>query len=238
MITDFKIDAFENPISKLPDAPQLSAPELKAYFDSSPDELKNALNRTIGELSSTQGAENVGFMQSDRIHADTVQEAIENVQGQIKEVVLGKLPEGSVDETRLAQPVLDRFAAAEGHVDTVEQALKAETKAREDGDKAVSSRVDSVKSIAEGRCRIKSGKYIGTGKNIGETRQEINVGFAPKLVIVFQGYVILTQANDQYEYGYVQTTKTGFTAICTRHSDSEINGFNTYGTQYWYVAIG
>ncbi|WP_143436203.1 hypothetical protein, partial [Intestinibacillus massiliensis] len=44
LFSQHKIAALTNLLAALPDEPQLSAQELKAYFDSSPEELRRAVN--------------------------------------------------------------------------------------------------------------------------------------------------------------------------------------------------
>lgn len=57
-----KLNGFLKKIGDLPDKPtpgSMSAADLKAYFDSSPEELRLALNKLIDELEAT-GASNIG----------------------------------------------------------------------------------------------------------------------------------------------------------------------------------
>lgn len=236
MITDFKINAFQKPIASLADAPALSAPELKEYFDSSPEELKNALNGTIAELCSTQGAKNVGFMRSDSVHADTVQEAIENVQGQIKNIALGQIPEGSVDETRLAQAVLDRMSAEEN------------TRAEKDAEikESTAARMDEMQMVLDSKCRIVVGKYQG---NRAELRH-IYLGFKPKAVLlvtdngavttypeIFGG---LALQNAPLQFNSLQAlvlTDTGFNVSFGDVHSLSVKIRTNDGRWYYYIAF-
>ena len=59
-LTDHKITYWENPISDLPDSPQLSADAMKTAFDSNSNELKTSVNGIITELTSTAGAGQIG----------------------------------------------------------------------------------------------------------------------------------------------------------------------------------
>ena len=49
--SDHKITAFQHKITDLPDQPSLPANELKARFDSSPEELRQAVNGICDEAS-------------------------------------------------------------------------------------------------------------------------------------------------------------------------------------------
>ena len=45
--SDHKIQTFTHKISDLPDQPNMQPEELKAHFDSSPEELRQALNAPV-----------------------------------------------------------------------------------------------------------------------------------------------------------------------------------------------
>ena len=72
MIKNYKIEAFERPVSSLADNPLISAGELKAHFDSNSMELKEALNSVIDEISGETGAENVGFGENSSVSDELV----------------------------------------------------------------------------------------------------------------------------------------------------------------------
>jgi hypothetical protein len=59
-----QLGAFQKLVADLPDIPNMSSAELKSYFDSSPNELKNAFNALVVALQSTtagdSGAKNIG----------------------------------------------------------------------------------------------------------------------------------------------------------------------------------
>ena len=91
-----------NIIAKLDDEPNdiggLTAAELKAQFDAAGLAVQSYINESlIPDLK----AENLGFTTSAGVPAHNVQEAIEQVQGQITQVVLGELPDGSISPEKL-----------------------------------------------------------------------------------------------------------------------------------------
>lgn len=104
-------------IQKLDDEPNdvggLSAAELKAKFDAAGLAIQGYINET---LIPDIKADNLPFAQSAAVPAGTVQGAIENVQAQIAEVVVGKIPDGSITPEKLtgaARRFYRRFYAGE-----------------------------------------------------------------------------------------------------------------------------
>lgn len=95
-----------NIISKLPDEPNdeggMTASALKATFDKAGTLAKTAINKLIAALGASTAAGNIGFARSTEVPADTVQDAIENVQSQIAGVALGSIPDGSITAQQLA----------------------------------------------------------------------------------------------------------------------------------------
>ena len=87
-ISSRKIAAFTKLIESLADKPNLgSTTLLKQYFDSSPDELKTALNGLIDDLlaigDGTSGADNIGATTVTGIVGNTVQTILENIKALI-----------------------------------------------------------------------------------------------------------------------------------------------------------
>lgn len=75
MLSDYRITGFEKPVSALPDVPQISAQELKAWFDSnSVNELKDSVNGIIDALTADTGASEIGCGE-ERSIADAVDAA-------------------------------------------------------------------------------------------------------------------------------------------------------------------
>ena len=109
---------FSKRIVDLPDQPDMSARDLKAYFDSSAEELRQSFNGLCDALIDFSAAAKMGYRESAGVPAQTVQSAIENVQKQVRDASVGKLPSGCVDGDKLAQDVRDRFTAIENSVQT------------------------------------------------------------------------------------------------------------------------
>lgn len=96
---------FSKRIVDLPDQPDMSARDLKAYFDSSAEELRQSFNELCNALSDFSAAAKMGYRASAGVPAKTVQDAIENVQQQLRNASVGQLPSGCVDGDKLAQDV-------------------------------------------------------------------------------------------------------------------------------------
>ena len=88
----YRQGAFTKRLADLPDQPNMQAAELKTYFDSSPEELRQALNRLCDALGEFSAAAKLGYTASAGVPAQTVQDAIENVQKQVRDASVGKLP--------------------------------------------------------------------------------------------------------------------------------------------------
>lgn len=185
-----KQDTFAKRIISLPDQPNMQPDELKAYFDSSPEEVRQAHNNLCDALttatSDTSAAANIGFTRTAGVPADTVQAAVENVQSQVKDAMLGNIPSGSVTNDKLAQDVRDHFTAIENSVTT-------ETAARTSGDSnlqgkinTLNSRMATAESAIARKCEITTGSYTGTGT---VSRQTIALGYQPAAVFVCAGQV-------------------------------------------------
>lgn len=74
-----KLNAFQKKVADLADVPSMSSAELKSYFDSSPDEVRQALNAVIDVLYSTttdSGAKNIGVNAISGLSASNVQTAL------------------------------------------------------------------------------------------------------------------------------------------------------------------
>lgn len=95
-----------NIISSLGDEPNedngLSAFELKAKFDTAGRLAKEAINKLIAALGASTAAKNIGFARSTQVPAGNVQDAIDNVQGQLAGVSQGAVANGSITSEKLA----------------------------------------------------------------------------------------------------------------------------------------
>ena len=92
-------------ISKLGDEPNeddgLSAAGLKAVFDTAGKLCKTAINKLVEALHSNSAAGNMGFLRSESVPADNVQDAINNVQSQIAGVSQGGVANNSVSTEKI-----------------------------------------------------------------------------------------------------------------------------------------
>jgi hypothetical protein len=106
-LADNKIASFEKRISDLPDrpSPTYSATDIKGYFDSSPEELRVALNGIIDDLLSTiagtSGAEAVGSAPISGLTGTSVYAQLVALEAQIQALVGGVLPPGVVTSAML-----------------------------------------------------------------------------------------------------------------------------------------
>ena len=82
-----KLNDFTHKIIDLRDQPNMQPDDLKAYFDSSPEEVRQAYNGLCDTLGSAEAASGIGFQRTAAVPADTVQAAVENVQSQLDAAV-------------------------------------------------------------------------------------------------------------------------------------------------------
>ena len=177
-----KQDTYEKRIASLPDQPNMQPDELKAYFDSSPEEIRQAHNGLCDALteatSGTSAAAGLGFQRTAGVPADNVQAAVENVQQQLDAAVMGNIPSGSVTQDKLAQDVRDRFTA-------IENSATAEASTRASKDSNLQSQINThtsqISSLTSTKCEVVFGSYTGDGQ---ETRT-IALGFYPQAVVLF-----------------------------------------------------
>jgi hypothetical protein len=89
-ISSYKIAELQNRIVELPDKPNtlVSAQALKEYFDSSPEELRQALNGLIDNLLSVEagdsGADNIGISAIADLNGTTVRALIQSLRDILK----------------------------------------------------------------------------------------------------------------------------------------------------------
>lgn len=98
-------DAAVRVIRNLPNRPtgtgRMSAAALKAAFDQAAESIKRYVNSLIDELQAATAAGQIGFARSAAVPADTVQDAVENVQGQIAGVSQGAIPNNSITAEKM-----------------------------------------------------------------------------------------------------------------------------------------
>lgn len=192
-LSDQKLTGFSKKITQLADQPNMQPQELKAYFDSSPEELRQAHNGLCDALCASDAAAGLGFARSAGVPADTVQAAVENVQQQVRDAVVGSIPSGSVDGDKLAQDVRDRLAAIESNA--AEEA-------------AIRSQMQSQISTNTAQIATKCEVYIGTYTGDGSEERTISLGFTPKAVLVMsaEGYSAYWHNYTRYYYGGLATS--------------------------------
>lgn len=169
-LSDQKLKGFSKLISALPDQPRMQPQDLKAYFDSSPEEVRQAHNNLCDALCTPDAAASLGFARTAGVPADNVQAAVENVQQQVADAVLGNIPSGSVDGDKLAQDVRDRLTA-------IESAAASEASIRQSTDSSLQSQITS---LSLGKCEVIAGTYTGDGQPV----RLISLGRKPKAVYV------------------------------------------------------
>ena len=96
------------------------------------------------------------YTASAGVPAQTVQDAIENVQKQVRDASVGKLPSGCVDGDKLAQDVRNRLTA-------IEHAAESETNARTAADTDLQSDMNTVKTTLTVKTACHFGTYTGDG---------------------------------------------------------------------------
>ena len=157
---------FSKRIVDLPDQPDMSARDLKAYFDSSAEELRQSFNGLCDALIDFSAAAKMGYHESAGVPAQTVQGAIENVQKQVRDASVGKLPSGCVDGDKLAQDVRDRFTA-------IENSVQAEAATRSNMDATLQQRLEQAGQVLTCKAEITASHYIGDG----QANREIKLGY-------------------------------------------------------------
>lgn len=228
-----KQDTYEKRIASLPDQPNMQPNELKAYFDSSPEQLRQAHNGLCDALteatSSASAAANLGFQRTAGVPADDVQAAVENVQAQLDAAVMGNIPSGSVDSDKLAQDVRDRFIA-------IENAAKSEASTRSSGDLNLQNQINAHTTQLAAKCEVVFGSYSGNG----QASQFISLGFSPKAIIVAQSDGTMINGN-RIQGGFVLPGASGGLVIeglgfRVSYTDA-LYWINVYNRQYYYIAF-
>ena len=133
--SDHKIAAFAHKITDLPDQPNLPADELKARFDSSPEELRQAVNGICDDATTLSG-------KVDSILAETF-------DGVVEKSMLSEALAEEIDAKAVETSVASRFTA--------------EQTAREAADTALDTRVDALETELPQKVEIYIGTYSGSG---------------------------------------------------------------------------
>lgn len=183
----YRQGAFTKRLADLPDQPDMSARDLKAYFDSSAEELRLSFNELCNALSDFSAAAKMGYRASAGVPAKTVQDAIENVQQQLRNASVGQLLSGCVDGDKLAQDVRDRFTA-------IENSVQAEAHTRSNMDATLQQRLEQAGQVLTCKAEITASHYIGDG----QVNREIKLGYRPKAVLLFREGYYTSYGNAMY----------------------------------------
>ena len=160
--SDHKIAAFTHKITDLPDQPNLPADELKARFDSSPEELRVAHNALCDDADRLDDrvsgiiAETFGDTISKSMLSDELQDEID-----------AKAEAADLTAEQTAREAAD--SALSTRVSTAESTITTHTS-----------------QIAQ-KCEIYCGTYTGDGAS----SRTITLGFKPKAVFVLQDGTML-----------------------------------------------
>ena len=222
--SEHKINEFTNRIAELADQPNMLPDELKQYFDSSPEELRQALNALCDALTAATAAADIGFAQTAGVPESTVLEAIEIVQAQVTAAIIG-----SIDMDTRAQDVRNRFTS-------IESAATSEAGTRASADTNLQNQINAHTTQIAAKCELYFGSYTGDGTS----SRLISLGFAPKAIICAQSDGQILDGN-RILGGIVFPDSTGGLVIegngfRVRYS-SDQNWNNTNGRKFYFLAI-
>ena len=153
--SDHKITQFTHRITDLPDQPNLPADELKARFDSSPEELRAAHNAVCDDAARLEA-------RVEGIVVDTFGDTIDK----------------SMLSTELAAELDAKAEAVALTAETTTRA--AETASLGSRMSTAESTITTHTSQIAQKCQIYYGTFTGDGKD----SQIISLGFTPKAVLV------------------------------------------------------
>lgn len=225
--TDHKITQFTHRIVDLPDQPNLPADELKARFDSSPEELRQAVNGICDDATTLSG-------KVDSILAETFDGVVEK----------SMLSEALADEID-AKATQTALAAEVAILEAADSALSTRVSTAE------STITTHTSQIAQ-KCEVYAGTYVGNDDpDTGVGTQTIRPGFTPKAVFVMRDGAYLNSDNRLYGglavSGYaatgsigtaMQIVSNGFKVSSLSSTSSSMRiRLNTNGDRYFYLAF-
>ena len=113
----------------------------------------------------------------------------------------------------------------------LDAALQAKADKTAVAQKADQSALAAVQNLAEGRCRVVTGSYVGNG---GTQLITVNLGGRPKAVIFPHDSVssVIVSGNNLHA---ISITNSGFTVGNPNYMDSFQS--NKEGVRQWYVAL-
>ena len=209
--SDHKITQFTHRISELADQPNMPADELKARFDSSPEELRAAHNAVCDDAA--------------------------RLEARVEGIVVDTFGD-TIDKSMLSTELADELDAKATQTSLAEVSadVTAEAAARAGGDSALSSRVSSLESSVPQKARVYYTSYTG---NSGS--RSFSLSFSPKLVILASDdYSVCTpkapmavaQGKTVSYSGVTLASLSGKTL-----SVSADSGYNNSGVSYAVLAI-
>ena len=219
--SDHKITQFTHRISELADQPNMPADELKARFDSGPEELRQSVNGICDDATRLEA----------RVEGIVVETFGDTIDKSMLSTELAAELDAKATQTALSEVSAD---------------VTAEAAARESGDSALSGQISSLQTTVAQRARVVYGTYTGNGTE----NRAVSVGFAPKLVYICRTdaayfYGVLSPMRTRLggsgtrssQYA-ARLTATGFTVSQSEAVDEDNYNLNRANTQYGYVAIG
>ena len=222
--SDHKIAAFAHKITDLPDQPNLPADELKARFDSSPEELRVAHNALCDD--------------ADRLD-DRVSGIIAETFGDtISKSMLSDELQDEIDAKAEAADLTAETTARAGETASLGSRMSA----------AESTITTHTSQIAQ-----KSELYLGTYTGNGSESRFISIGFAPRMVLVMRSGVSVFYQDGNNEnvaggmalegspanYGgdtCIQISGNGF-YVYEDSTARVIMRLNTNSQKYFYLAL-
>lgn len=165
---DHQISRFEKRITDLPDQPTLAPDALKAWFDSAPEQLRQALNQVCADGRKLE--ERVESLVLSAYGGTVTREMLtDTLRGEI---------EGKAEKTA----VQDAVGSLSDAISQSAQSCEASAAA---GDAAVQARMDSLFAF-------------GTYEGDGEESQFISLGFTPRAVLMCRTDGAFSQGNVIY----------------------------------------
>ena len=165
--SDHKITQFTHRISELADQPNLPADELKARFDSSPEELRKSLNAVCDD-------------------ADSLENRVDSI--------ITQTFEGVVDKSMLAESLAAELDAKATQTALSAEQTAREDADSSLGSRlsAVESSITTHTGQIAQKCQIYFGTYTGNGA----ASRTVSLGFRPKAVFVLsEGYFMYWNAS-------------------------------------------
>lgn len=213
--TDHKITQFAHKIADLPDQPNLPADELKARFDSSPEELRQGLNAVCDDAARLEA----------RVEGIVVETFGDTINKSMLSTELAAELDAKATQAALAAETSAREALA-GRVATAESNISTHTT-----------------QIAQ-KCQIYVGTYSGTGAssrtiNIGFTPKAVLILQSGTLINGSAGsFGALAVSGHTAQRGNGSSVAAIVTNGFTVYQSSDNDVFlNQSGTTYYYLAL-